>query len=214
MLLFKTDVSAGWSGEAEERLADSSFEKMILFFEQTSWCSHVDVSQHIFDMKNWSGNHVWGKKWWWAKRRERERERERNFWKKCTFVIQPLLAILKRVIYKKNIFAAFFCQNREKLVTLSVSSSDVKAVTRWSGGRQADEFIDRVTRCRITAPFWRFCESPWWLLFFLLALMTSRGTTVPGAGSLPESRLESKFKVEMREKKNDWLKNGYLSTFR
>ena len=210
MLLFKTDVSAGWSGEAEERLADSSFEKMFLFFEQTSWCSHVDVSQHIFDMKNWSGNHVWGKKWWWAKRRERERERERNFWKKCTFVIQPLLAVLKRVIYKKKL-PPFFCQNREKLVALSVSSSDVKAVTRWSGGRQADEFIDRVTRCRISAPFWRFCESPWWLLFFLLALMTSRGTTVPGAGSPPESRVNFKLK---RERKKMLIKNRDLSTFR
>ena len=210
MLLFKTDVSVGWSGEAEERLADSSFEKMILFFEQTSWCSHVDVSQHIFDMKNWSGNHVWGKKWWWAKRRERERAREK-FLKKVHVRDSAAARSFKKSYLQKKKFAAFFCQNREKLVTLSVSSSDVKAVTRWSGGRQADEFIDRVTRCRITAPFWRFCESPWWLLFFLLALMTSRGTTVPGAGSPPESRVNFKLK---RERKKMLIKNRDLSTFR
>ena len=92
---------------------------------------------------------------------ERERAREK-FWKKVHVRDSAAARSFKKSYLQKKLFLPpFFCQNREKLVTLSVSSSDVKAVTRWSGGRQADEFIDRVTRCRITAPFWRFCESPW-----------------------------------------------------
>ena len=89
-----------------------------------------------------------------------ERERAREKFLKKVHVRDSAAARIKELFTKKNL-PPFFCQNREKLVTLSVSSSDVKAVTRWSGGRQADEFIDRVTRCRISAPFWRFCESPW-----------------------------------------------------
>ena len=143
---------------------------------------------------------------------QRERESEREILEKSARSWFSRCSQFKKELFteKKLFLPPFFCQNREKLVTLSVSSSDVKAVTRWSGGRQADEFIDRVTRCRISAPFWRFCESPWWLLFFLLALMTSRGTTVPGAGSPPESRVNFKLK---RERKKCWLIIGTFQLF-
>ena len=129
-------------------------KKWFYFFEQTSWCSHVDVSQHIFDMKNWSGNHVWEKSDDEQKRRERKLEKSARLWFIRCFRF-------KRVIYKKTHFCRLLAKNCHNIAAAkSKQSQDGRAGSRLKRNRATGcgDFganFGRPARCSSGWLWWR-----------------------------------------------------------